>query len=285
MAIRARGNSQSIITPSGSSATLGVDYKSIAGDLTDDRLMDPLVKNKTMNTSYFSLAPEMGQRRVEASIAYNSNEGMVQGLRDSLMQKSQLTLAFSMKDQDPYIARFPRNGDPRNGYGKGYNLTFNVDIAPYTKINWGAGAVPKWNNPNNILSAIQEINLANPSSNVGTRTWTCDPNRRYVIVRRQDVAQCPPDTFASLQNAALRREMEIVRRHLPADQWDVNVSLKCVVPKEGSCYPDEYLNGALVGIQYDQRQECFQGLSTAQYETATKPVKRCAQYVSICLRN
>ncbi len=48
---------------------------------------------------------------------------------------------------------------------------------------------------------------------------------------------CPPmdysDNFASAEDVAT---YHLLRRFLPADNWDINLKYKCVVPKRGICY-------------------------------------------------
>jgi hypothetical protein len=302
-AIRTRGNPQILRTPSGTTAAPGVDFMYPLADLTNDRFMDPLVKAGSTPLFFFPFAMSSNQRFLESSIAYNTDEVLAQNLRNDFRNTAQLALTYSATGGDAFAARLPiaadgATPDTTKAYGRGYNLTFSVDVAPFTAILTGnANANPHTNNPNNILTSVQEVNLENPSSGAGA-TWSCSSLRRYVIIRSQDANLCPKDPVSCLTSgcsdalgnsytaASYRNELQTVRRHLRPEDWDVSIRAHCVVPKTGSCYPTEVLNGAVVQIQYDQTQECFQGVDSQAFDNpAAPPTKRCAHYVSICTRN
>jgi hypothetical protein len=65
-------------------------------------------------------------------------------------------------------------------------------------------------------------------------------------------------------------DLSIIYRDLKPHLWRVNTSLRCAVPKVGTCYPES-------GVEYSQGAECYDGLNT-------NPGGNCAHYVSICLR-
>lgn len=110
-----------------------------------------------------------------------------------------------------------------------------------------------------------------------------------MIVRPADqAALCPKGEDAvNLANGSFAspslyyRDLERIRRALPADQWDVNLTRRCVVPKDGDCYGQEKLNNVLIPVQYDISKTCFQSLDIPY---STTPVNWCAQFVSICTR-
>ncbi|MNL53355.1 hypothetical protein D3C87_1765940 [compost metagenome] len=111
-----------------------------------------------------------------------------------------------------------------------------------------------------------------------------------MVVRSQDAATiCPPENPSFLSDASYRHELQVVRRHLRADQWDVNITNRCVVPKSGNstaCYPEETINGQAAGVAYTRSEECFQSnKDNSHYSTGVAPVKRCAQFISICTRS
>lgn len=284
MALRTRTNVQQVRTPGQKQATLGIDYVDLLGDLTDDRWLSPLIDTVGAHL-FFNLAPE-GMRALEGSITYNNDEGMAHGLRRDLGSHGMLALTYKVRPDvgDATVARATDYNDVRAAFGRGYIMGFEAVIAPYTKF-YSASAVPHLQNPQNILTTITEVNLTDPSK-ANSAKWTCHELRRYVIVRQEDAATyCPKDPWESTQSAAYRREMEVVRRHLKPEHWDVSISARCAVPKanEGSCYRNDILAGELVGIEYDQRNPCFQALSEISYSPPI-PIKQCAQYVSICTR-
>lgn len=294
MAFRLRSNMQQLEVPTaGQVPAEGTDYVSMLNDLTDDRWLDPLVRYSPTATLYFNLAPDT-QRTLEGSITYNSDEGTAQGLRDSLSNSSLLALTFQgTSDQGaPYAARTPPvttgvTADARLAYGKGYLLSFNVDIAPYTTMYYGTTAVAPNNlNPNNLLTAITEVDLQNPS-NSSLNSWTCDPNRRFLIVQPSDAAvYCPAESYTNLANASYAAEYEIIRHSLKPEYWNINLSYHCAVPIDAtaSCYVAAEANGSAPVIEYDQTKACYQSITGIPYGTTT-PINRCAEYVSICTRN
>lgn len=292
-AIRTRQKPQ-VPRTNATSATSGIDFINMLTNLSDDRMMDPLVKRPDSVISYFPMAANPKQRFLEASLSYNTNEALAFQVRRDFMTEAQLGITFLPNGPStPYGARMPASStdtvtgvtDLTKAYGRGYNLTFSADVAPYTQYVYGK-TVPNIYNPANILTAVQETNLENPASSNGS-SWTCAAERRYVIVRQSDAPiNCPKELPSAMNDASYRRELEIVRRQLRAENWDVNIALRCVVPKEGSCYANEFQGTTLIPIQYDQSQECFQGIPDAMYSNpASPPIKRCAQYVSICTRN
>lgn len=314
MALRTRNKPQEVRTPKDNAGNpvraVEGDYVTMLGDLTDDRWMDPLIRPKLANGTaapegtpsvFFNLAPG-GQRNLEGAITYNNNEGLAAGLRTDLSSAGMLALTFKMRADLglPESARPVDTADLNKVYGRGYNLSFSQVVAPYTAL-FGTGGAHGWN-PVNTLTAVSEIDLKNPSKYSGT--WSCDPNRRYLVVRKSDQMQssalgrpyCPPDPYSYMINGIpnkmsadqYRREYEIARRHLKTEYWDISIEYRCAVPKSGECYTQDALN---TGIEYDQRSPCYQGTTEAQamYYNASgqysPPVKRCAQYVSICNRN
>lgn len=300
-AIRTRNRPQQIRS-SNSAVNEGIDFFDLLGDLTNDRFMDPLVKSRQNAVAYFPFAVNSDERIVEARIAYNSSEGLAQNLRTDFNQYAQLSMTYTARgESDPYIARFPADSlDANKAYGRGYNLTFSADEAPFTRTADLTGRQIKPNNPNNILTGVTETNLEKTSAGSGA-TWLCDPMRRYVVMKTTDAGACPKDPAiwltsgmpATTSSPALSaknyaRELAIVRRSLRSEDWHVSVAYRCAIPKVSgvSCYLNETLNGAMVGIQYDQTLECFQGVANQDYSNpALPPTKRCAQYVSICTRN
>jgi hypothetical protein len=284
MALRTRGAPQQVRNPTGSNPSLNVDYINLMYDLTDDRIMEPIFRGMGGIVNYFPLAATATQRVMEAKITYNSDEGVAYSLRNDLANNGMLALTYTgPTGTSAFAARMPSSSkDTTTAYGRGYTMMFAADIAPLTQaIRQSTTVAPNSRNPNNILVGIQEFDLLNPSSNIGA-SWSCAQGRRYAIVKAADApTYCPADSVDRMGDATYRRELEIVRRHLAASQWDVSVDRRCVVPKSGSCYNNAG-GTAEEAVEYDQTLECYQGLQGLANPAIAK---RCAQYVSICLRN
>jgi hypothetical protein len=294
MALRTRGAPQQVRNPTGSSPSLNTDFMNLMTDLTDDRIMEPIFRALGGVANYFPLASSQAQRLMEAKITYNTDEALAYSLRNDLSNNGMLALTYTgPPGSSAFAARVPSSASSTNtagatvtdttvAYGHGYNLAFAADIAPMTqRLHPGKTVAPNSRNPNNILVSIQEANLENPSVSTGA-VWSCDQTRRYVVVKAGDVASiCPADSVDRMGDVNYRRELEIVRRHLPAEQWDVSIDRRCVVPKSGSCYNNAGGTDEET-VEYDQTLPCYQGIQGLADPTVTK---RCAQYLTICLRN
>lgn len=285
MALRTRGSPQQIRNPTGSTPTLGADFVNLMTDLTDDRIMEPIFRALGGVVNYFPLALSQSQRLMEAKITYNSDEGVAYSLRNDLSNNGMLALTYTAAgSSSPFAARIPAtmSTDTSLAYGRGYIMSFAADIAPMTQtINNNAAVQPNSKNPNNILVGISEVNLENPAAATGA-VWTCAQARRYLIVKTEDAATyCPMDSVVRMTDANYRRELEIIRRHLPPEQWNVSVDRRCVVPKSGSCYKNA-AGTAEEPVEYNQALECYQGIQGLANPAIAK---RCAQYITVCLRN
>ncbi len=271
------------------------DEVSLAGTLTDPEMMDgytdPYTNPNFVNYFPFSTASKI----IEAVLTTDKSEGtdakgnkvtaegVAIGLRSALMGNNSnnypyLTLTYLSDVSDPYLIRSPANKNPlTKAYGRGYKFIF---VQPA-----GANAVV----PSNVLDAtsgITEIDLSSGGPIID-RTWDC--SMRYRVVRAQDSAsQCPKMT---LDDAKLYfSELEIVRRQLPADKWDVNPKYRCAVPKGiTSCYSEVGIAnsaGVLVppGVEYNLGLECFNPeLVAGNYTGGGIPMKQCLKHISICL--
>jgi hypothetical protein len=284
MALRTRGSPQQIRNPSGTTPTAGVDFVNLMSDLTDDRIMEPIFRALGGVVNYFPLALNQSQRVMEAKLIYNNDEGMAYSLRNDLANNGMLALTYTAAgSSSAFAARMPGSTtDASLAYGRGYVMSFAADIAPMTQtINNQIAVQPHSKNPNNILVNVSEVDLQNPSGASGV-VWTCHQARRYLIVKAEDAAgYCPMDSITRMEDQNYRRELEIIRRHLPAEQWNVSVDRRCVVPRSGSCYKNSS-GTAEEPVEYNQVNECYQGIQGLANPAITK---RCAQYVTVCLRN
>lgn len=269
LAVRVK-NSLSDVYKSGSSAALYKDIVPMVGTLTDPLVMDSFA-NKGVTANYFPFSPEL--RVMEGGLDYKSSEAQADEFRNVMMGGGVLALTYRPKGATEIDAvRSESSSYPvKSAYGKGYSLTFT----PYP-VSGGAAT-----NPNRVLSQIIESDL---SSQGGAKAWNC--NRAYRVIRAQDAASlCPSHTYSEIKNSAsIRTELDIMRRHLRADQWDVNVSLRCVVPKGGiSCYKEENLaSKGFAEVEYNLTKECFRPNGT--YAGAT-PTSKCMHFVTVCTRD
>lgn len=271
MALRVKNSLTDVYVQNGAgtSVTLNKDVIPLVGNLTDSLLMDSYA-TKGITAHYFPFSPE--QRILEGALNFNSEESLADDFRNVLMSSGVLALTYLPNNSEANAVRSPSGGETsvKSAYGKGYSLTF----APFPVS--GAAAT----NPNHVLSQVVETDLANPG--VGGRTWSC--NHVYAVVRAQDAATlCPPQSYSDIQNNSnYRAELDLMRRHLRADQWDINVVNGCVVPKGSvSCYKEESIENAAL-VEYDLTKECFR--PNGSYFGAT-PSSKCMHFVTVCTRN
>ncbi|MBK7959785.1 MAG: hypothetical protein IPK04_00250 [Bdellovibrionales bacterium] len=295
----------------GAAALVGIDFYNTLGPLTDERWADPMIGNFMKTTSepdfvkYFVMGPR-GYRGMEISHSWNASEGLAQSVRNEFRTNAIMTLTVEDSTMGAGIAKGPSE-EITKAYGTGYLLGFGVELPPYLEscvpvmdanpasptfgqYLSGCGTpyvnpAPNSLNPDNILSSIQEVDLATgvPSSAV----WVCDKKLRLMIVRPADQpTMCPKgeDLVTGARNlSGYFADLEQIRRVLPAEQWDINLTRRCVVPKDGDNYSQEKLNNKLVQVQYDSTKTCFQALEGITYPTIS-PAEICAQYISVCTR-
>lgn len=285
-AIRSKANLYNVYSAA-SSVTMGTDVLSLVGNLTDPAIVDGLTDKNAGYTSYFPFSTE--STTIEATLTFNSSQSVAQAFRSVLAGDGLLAATYLSSASDPNTIRSPSSTTPmKTAYGKGYSLTFTQPAS----VNATSGRVT----PLNIIGSITETDL---STGYGTgASWNC--SRQYMIIRSQDQASyCPALTWDQLQDASIRRELEIARRQLRTDQWDINPVYHCAVPKgQVSCYNEDFVNGAAAGVNYfpggdpsavagspESKGECFNPLLQAgSYSTATIPTKRCANFITICAR-
>lgn len=253
--------------------TLFKDIIPMVAELTNPLVSESFI-NKGVNAGYFPFSPE--KRVMEGSLSFNQDENQASDFRGKLSNQATLALTYTPPNQEIYkVAAASTTYPVKTAYGRGHSLSFSS--YPGTTTN---------SSINRVLSGVTEMDLASPT--VSGRAWTC--NRVYKVVRAGDDAAiyCPahtqeelfpttiPVTQAKLDEAArIRKELEIARRHLRADQWEVNVSRGCVVPKTGvSCYDETKTLPNIPTVEYDVTKGCFPVTSGAQ----------CLHYISICIR-
>jgi hypothetical protein len=276
MAIRA--SSDYSIPYNSPSSALGTDVIAMVSTLSNFEISDPMTTAGTV-TRYFPFSQD--NRTLEGTLKYNTTMADADLLRNNLSNAvGMLTLTYMPDSSQIYLVRAPSAVAPeKKVYGRGYQLGFEPESGNAY-------------NPVNVMGAVYEVDLQNPNTVINN--WNCNSavggRRRYKVYRVQDAASCPPNSYSDLSNAVIRSELEIVRRHLRADLWNVNVSLKCVVPTTTShltCYNESVLNpttSVFVGVQYDPSQQCWDTTYNSTPPNGTS-MPLCAQYISICTKN
>jgi len=300
MAVRTAGDYNTVHSTS-STAVLGTDIIEMIGSLTDPLAMQGL----TTQGSSLNYLPFASSKVLEASLSYNSSLGLAQNVRNDLMGSGVLAITYMLPSGASNEVRAPTDydgsgytGQKTVAYGRSYQMVFSNAVAPM------GGQSPDSRNPNNILTQVREFDLENPTAALST--WNCNSARRYMVVQAADAPTvCPTENYATLANASYIAELAIVRRQFRADQWDVNIGLRCMVPKNSaSCYDGmtDASTNLPVPINYSRNFECYNPAiaatnpnaypngtvyQLANGSTSTDPLQMgfCAQFVTICTAN
>ncbi|MGZ3770660.1 MAG: hypothetical protein ACXVCP_13700 [Bdellovibrio sp.] len=275
MALRVKNSLTDVYVQNGSGSTVALnkDVIPMVSMLTDSLIMESVV-SKGVTASYFPFSPE--QKIMEGALSFNTGEGLADDFRNILMSTGVLALTYLPNNSEANAVRSSTNATKsvNSAYGKGYSMTF----APFPV----AGAASS--NPNHVLTQITEVDLANPTA--AASSWNC--HHVYAVVSTKDIqanpSLCPSMSYDTIKaNASYRAELDLLRRHLPADKWDINVAAGCIVPKGNtSCYKEESINGSPV-VQYDLTKECFRD-NKADYANGI-PNSRCMNFITVCTRN
>ncbi len=255
--------------------------------------------------SYFPFSTEL--RNFEIDILSNS-VGLLSQFMTNASSSMRIILGYSVKDSDEMDVLNPNTGDAlksiSKAYGRAYKFSFT---APYR-----SGA--HLSNPQTVLSSVSEYDLLKNSTTTGS--WTCDPLKRLVVVRWQDLQNdpnaCIPMSIDELNSNGNREKLAVIRRHLPADKWDVSFNSNnrygpCAVAKQEvnvSCYDESEITkiskisvdpntGVALSkpidnpykVQYDLTYECSQPETNIVPSNQLATLRLCAKFISFCERN
>lgn len=266
MAIRPKNSLTDVYTKDGKAATLGVDIVALVGTLTHPQVLDAF-SNRGVTANYFPFSPEL--RILEGELSYNANEANANIYRDILSNAGVLAITYVPKTAEINKVRAPDVTYPvKNAYGKAYSMTFSQLTSVTNAVS----------NPSRVLASVTERDLNTPT--IGAQVWNC--SRNYKIIRAADAAgYCPPHSQTDLSNPTIRSELEIARRHLRSDQWEINVTNRCAVPKGSiSCYKETQYAGAPI-VQYDLSQACFDPTNPL----SPTPNSACMHFITVCTRD
>lgn len=246
--------------------TLFKDIIPMIAELSNPLVSESII-NKGVTANYFRFSPEL--RVMEGALSFNNDETQASDFRGKLSNQATLALTFTPPNEEIYKVSAASTTYPvKTAYGKGYSMSFSSMSGTTT----GSSI-------NRVLSGVTETDLAKPTTSGSA--WTC--SRVYKIIRVEDStavgtnAYCPPHTADEIAgDARVRSELEIARRHLRADQWEVNVYRMCAVPKTGvSCYDEAAVVAGLPTVEYELSKDCYPVKSNAA---------QCLHYISICTR-
>jgi hypothetical protein len=265
-----------------------------------DNIMDPLSDIKIANqlvqdsksspikySSYFSALPDQESRPLQGALSIPTALGPDEGTFRSEMANNMLVVGFvnSEVSSDTTFGNMPltKNKSSKDSmFGNGFSLGFtkppNVNFSGY---------------PSRTLTSITEYDLSGTRPNATGSTWNC--GLKMKIVRDADRlkniyvaggairAACPYEPIASQTSPTARAQLQILRRFLPAENWDINLTHKCIVPRNGLdlCY-----EGSSDPIVYDEYFIPFRSNPSDPYVGCSVSGQlECAHYVTVCYKN
>jgi hypothetical protein len=265
LSIRDRGNYQSLWSTSTTLPQYELD--SFLPPLEGEEIAGPLAATtKGQFVNYFPGSSD--KRLIEASLRFYKSKGDMDNTRATLEGNGLLAVAYAASaDELDTALRGPGDFDEgatstaKYVYGSGYQVSFSL-------ANNIAGQ-PFQNGERRVLTSVSEKNLETGVSN-GSSIWDCA--NRFMIVRPEDaVGRCNTgvDRYA---NATQQKQLEAIRRVLRVEDWFVDMTHLCVVPKRTG----DYCYGKNLGTR------------TIQYSAVTcvdNGTQACPHYVSVCIRN
>ena len=277
LSVRQRSDAQSMLASSGGgSVQENKDYSNLLAALDSPAIAERLASLSENNRiNYFSGVSGLSGRLIEGSLRYMDSEVAAGSVRDHLRDVGLLTLTYTDVMQTGGIAaKSPDNNDRKKAYGKGYQIDF--------RMGFGIDKNNATNRPvftrgiHRVINSIQEVDLQRRSpTEANLRPWDCSNSYTFIIVRPQDVdsvkTACLRVADPLNPTAQDRPALEAIRRVLRPEDWWVDLSRRCVMPKQsnGFCYGRD-TNGSL-DIKYDGGDCIGDGIS-------------CSHYISVCVR-
>lgn len=253
----------------------GEDVDSFLPPLDSAILAGPLAAAPT--GAWINYFPGSGDKRLtEASLRYYKFEDNMVRTRQKIETSSGpdsafLVAGFSASSDELNLGlRSPAGAVAAPGaavpiYGRGYLFGFAQPVG-YTG-----------NSDRRVIGSIREFDLSqSPPRELTQNQWNCPTGNQFIIVRPEDIvngratcARIPDRVRAGTNDAA---ELQALRRVLRVEDWFVDMSRHCIVPKRTGdyCYGDQLGNRT---IQY--------GTSSCVNDGSTV----CPHFVTICIRN
>lgn len=217
-----------------------------------------------------------------------------------------------ISDYDEAGAQFIRNEIEGGSYEKLLTVTYSYNLKAETgglqppsayiarsantelstNLVWGSGFKVKFTSPtdgwirpqkNNVLLSVKESDLSvlNQTSN---SAWTCPPELRYMIISKKDInvwstSPCTDTSNGVGLNSVQLAQLNILLRHLPKEEWAIDVLHQCIYPRKDSdeCYGSRNLKP----VDYSKSgANCGYNGSDGSYYS-----KSCAEFFSVCIRN
>jgi|GEM_PF-2475141 len=289
---------------SGNEGQENFDYSNIFPPLGDRDIATQLLQSPEARINTNVAAFDESEQSFEGDLRFYQEEADMEELR-SVLNVGEALLALTMHDLDLGIPRGPLLNPldnvpdefsvAKNAFGMGFRINFSQPFAGNFINPLPAGRNTHINVPRRIMTSVQEVQLGEASTSE-RRTWICPQDLRYRIVSPQDASALPGDPlYSQIASCAtnddpitLGENLSIARRSLRAEDWWIDQTKNCIVPKpgrsgEGACYGFGQFTGtsdSSIVVNHDFTTNC--GL-LARDENGFI-VGACPHFVSICIR-
>lgn len=250
----------------------GEELDAMLPALDSEAVAGPL--GASLSGQLFNYFPgSQSKRLMEGSLRYYNYENTAKLTRDSLnSREALLVLGYSestdvtdtklkVQEQDSITGNSDDNYPSNRAYGLGYFLSFSLPSG------YSSGE-------RRVLSpssGVQEIELLYGQQT--NSSWDCSTSYQFMIIRPEDkaagkvICNATVDRYSSSTEQAA---LNAIRRVLRVEDWFVDVTNRCIMPKRTG----DYCYGDLQGraIQYAQ-STCVNGSTTM-----------CPHFVSVCIR-
>lgn len=222
--------------------------------------------------------------RLEGTMRFLDSELIEGDLRNFMNNRGVLAVTFS--EEGDTIARGPgsQSGDAKSlakeVYGVALSPRFKQPLAP-------GGGSPGAAMPSRVLSSVQEIIVDRRRNGTVPGTWSCPDQLQFKIVLPQDALIYNEEAVVTGTRCGmtpdpvqLSADLKAIRQSLPSEDWYVDLTRRCVVPKPerttaGSCYGKNSNIEQTHIINYDAYQNgCGFGTERGL----------CPHFVSICVK-
>jgi len=209
--------------------------------------------------NFVSSFSSLGGARVDDHIHFTTSEAASAQVRRELTNGNYLALTYN-NGSDPATALGP---SPTSAYGYGYKMNFALGFNN-NGANFSSGPV-------RLMTNVREFNLIDGIQT--SSAWECPSSWTFMIVRQADIgshALCTVSATEPTPTAGQAEMYQALRKVLPATEWGVDLTRRCLVAKrpetQNACY-----GASNVTINYAG--------------TSCDPVAgTCPHYVSICRR-
>lgn len=170
-----------------------------------------------------------------------------------------------------------------------------------TAVNAIGQAVTVDSNIPSTLKETYKVNIETAMSNYYLRSAGATQAGFCPKMNYNTLLSIPPQNsvygIGAFAGKSYAQILEMVRRHLPASDWDINLEYGCVVPKKFSCYQDQARKATEDGTYYgkfrvanttwDACNHPFDSNYSKANQTADNgalPIDWCNEFVSVCMK-